>query len=77
MNTAHSPPELGFAVQTNLRRQFENRFPQAFQTTRRVKAWFGPIPRLSKAGMPSRSEDWGGLFKVEQYRLIKERFAGI
>jgi hypothetical protein len=23
-----------------------------------------PIPRLSKAGMPSRSEGWGGLFKV-------------
>jgi hypothetical protein len=29
------------------------------------------IPRLSKAGMPSRSEGWGGLFKVEQYRLIR------
>src|SRR5215475_12201934 len=29
------------------------------------------IPRLSKAGMPSRSEGWGGLFKDEQYRLIK------
>ena len=28
------------------------------------------IPRLSKAGMPSRSECWGGLFKAEQYRLI-------
>jgi len=27
--------------------------------------------------MPSRSEGWGGLFKVEQYRLTKERFAGI
>jgi hypothetical protein len=27
--------------------------------------------------MPSRSEGWGGLFKDEQYRLIKERFAGI
>jgi len=24
-----------------------------------------PIPRLSKAGMPSRSEGWGGLFKDE------------
>ena len=36
-----------------------------------------PIPRLSKAGMPSRSEGWGGLFKDEQYRLIKERFASI
>jgi hypothetical protein len=35
------------------------------------------IPRLSKAGMPSHSEGWGGLFKVEQYRLIKERFASI
>jgi hypothetical protein len=23
------------------------------------------IPRLSKAGMPSRSEGWGGLFKDE------------
>jgi hypothetical protein len=23
------------------------------------------IPRLSKAGMRSRSEGWGGLFKVE------------
>jgi hypothetical protein len=23
------------------------------------------IPRLSKAGMPSRSEGWGGLFKEE------------
>ena len=34
-------------------------------------------PRLSKAGMPSRNEGWGGLFKDEQYRLIKERFAGI
>jgi hypothetical protein len=22
-----------------------------------------PIPRLSKAGMPSHSEGWGGLFK--------------
>src|SRR5215831_430813 len=30
-----------------------------------------PIPRLSKAGMPSRSEGWGGLFKDEQYRLIR------
>jgi hypothetical protein len=29
------------------------------------------IPRLSKAGMPSRSEGWGGLFKNEQYRLIR------
>jgi hypothetical protein len=29
------------------------------------------IPRFSKAGMPSRSEGWGGLFKVEQYRLIR------
>jgi hypothetical protein len=29
------------------------------------------IPRLSKAGMPSRSEGWGGLFKDEQYRLIR------
>jgi hypothetical protein len=28
-------------------------------------------PRLSKAGMPSRNEGWGGLFKVEQYRLIR------
>src|SRR5215831_17830396 len=36
-----------------------------------------PIPRLSKAGMPARSEGWGGLFKDEQYRLIKERSAGI
>ena len=27
------------------------------------------IPRLSKAGMPSRSEGWGGLFKDEQYRM--------
>jgi hypothetical protein len=27
--------------------------------------------------MPSRSEGWGGLFKVEQYRLRKERFATI
>src|SRR5262249_42365445 len=27
------------------------------------------IPRLSQAGMPSRSEGWGGLFKDEQYRL--------
>ena len=35
------------------------------------------IPRLSKAGMPSCSEGRGGLFKDEQYRLIKERFAGI
>ena len=23
-----------------------------------------PSPRLSQAGMPSRSEGWGGLFKV-------------
>jgi hypothetical protein len=23
------------------------------------------IPRLSKSGMPSRSEGWGGLFKDE------------
>ena len=30
-----------------------------------------PISRLSKAGMPSRSEGWGGLFKDEQYRLIR------
>jgi hypothetical protein len=29
------------------------------------------IPRLSKAGMPSRSESWGGLVKGEQYRLIR------
>jgi hypothetical protein len=29
------------------------------------------IPRLSQAGMPSRSEGWGGLFKDEQYRLIR------
>ena len=29
------------------------------------------IPRLSKAGMPSRSDGWGGLFKGEQYRLIR------
>jgi hypothetical protein len=29
-----------------------------------------PIARLSKAGMPSRSGGWGGLFKDEQYRLI-------
>jgi hypothetical protein len=29
------------------------------------------IPSLSKAGMPSRSEGWGGLFKDEQYRLIR------
>ena len=29
------------------------------------------IPRLSKAGMPSHSEGWGGLFKDEQYRLIR------
>jgi hypothetical protein len=29
------------------------------------------VPRLSKAGMPSRSEGWGGLFKDEQYRLIR------
>jgi hypothetical protein len=29
-----------------------------------------PIPRLSQAGMLSRSESWGGLFKDEQYRLI-------
>jgi len=29
------------------------------------------IPRLSKAGMHSRSEGWGGLFKDEQYRLIR------
>jgi hypothetical protein len=36
-----------------------------------------PIPRLSKAGMASRSEGWGGLFKDKQYRLIKERFASI
>jgi len=36
-----------------------------------------PIPRLSKAGMPPRSEVWGGLFKDEQYRLVKERFADI
>ena len=35
------------------------------------------IPRLSKAGMPSHSEGWGGLFKDEQYRLKKERFASI
>src|SRR5947207_12116811 len=27
--------------------------------------------------MPSRSEGWGGLFEDEQYRLNKERFAGI
>jgi hypothetical protein len=27
--------------------------------------------------MPSRSEGWGGLFKGEQYRLNKERFASI
>ena len=26
-----------------------------------------PIPRLSQAGTASRSEDWGGLFKDEQY----------
>jgi hypothetical protein len=25
-----------------------------------------PIPRLSKAGMPSHSEGWGGLFKDER-----------
>jgi hypothetical protein len=30
-----------------------------------------PIPRLSKAGMPSRNEGWGGLFKDEQYQLIR------
>src|SRR5689334_12177200 len=35
------------------------------------------INGASKAGMPSRSEGWGGLFNDEQYRLIKERFAGI
>jgi hypothetical protein len=29
------------------------------------------IPRLSKAGTPSHSEGWGGLFKDEQYRLIR------
>jgi hypothetical protein len=29
------------------------------------------IPRLSKAGMPLRSKGWGGLFKGEQYRLIR------
>ena len=29
------------------------------------------IPLLSKAGMPSRSEGWGGLFRDEQYRLIR------
>jgi hypothetical protein len=28
-------------------------------------------PRLSQAGMPSQSEGWGGLFKDEQYRLIR------
>ena len=27
--------------------------------------------------MPSRSEGWGGLFKDDQYRLIKVRFANI
>jgi len=31
--------------------------------------WNSAIPRLSQAGMPSRSEGWGGLFKDEQYRL--------
>jgi hypothetical protein len=34
----------------------------------RVRAqpqWNKSIPRLSKAGMPSRSEGWGGLFKGE------------
>jgi len=35
-----------------------------------VAGMAGLIPRLSKAGMPSRSEGWGGLFKGEQYRLI-------
>jgi hypothetical protein len=30
-----------------------------------VYVWFDPIPRLSKAGMPSRSDGWGGLFKDE------------
>jgi hypothetical protein len=34
------------------------------------------IPRLSKAGMPSRSEGRGGLFKVEQYRLIRSASRG-
>src|SRR5215467_3702256 len=29
------------------------------------------IPRLSKAGMLSHSEGWGGLFKDEQYRLMR------
>ena len=28
-----------------------------------------PIPRLSQAGMPSRSEGWGGLFRDEQYLI--------
>jgi hypothetical protein len=27
--------------------------------------------------MPSRSEGWGGLFKDDQYRLIKVRFASL
>jgi hypothetical protein len=29
------------------------------------------IPRLSKAGMPPHSEGWGGLFKDEQYQLMR------
>ena len=35
-----------------------NNYANVFVRTR-------PIPRLSKAGMPSRSEGWGGLFKAE------------
>ena len=35
-----------------------NNYANVFVRTR-------PIPRLSKAGMPSRSEGWGGLFKGE------------
>jgi len=50
----------------------KRRVPQFSPPRRGLAVRIGEaIPRLSKAGMLSHSEGWGGLFKVEQYRLIR------
>jgi hypothetical protein len=62
------PPIVDFEEEGNISLHGTERHPEAKNRTKTAIYVFVPtlpIPRLSKAGMPSRSEGWGGLFKDE------------
>jgi len=59
-------------VEDKLKRKLETHVQQAFEGFGGVETWFHSPPELG--GVPFAKQRRGGLFKDEQYRLIKRAF---